>query len=98
MAALRDDFKLPVRREPEKEAASEASHPTFLGGAATSNGRGADSENGDDARTPPDHSRLSELKMQLISMLRVETQRFIWEQSAHKRRKLIGISSVLSGY
>ena len=30
MAALRDDFKLPVRREPEKEAASEASHPPFL--------------------------------------------------------------------
>jgi hypothetical protein len=115
MAALRDDFKLPVRREPEKEAASEASHPTFLGGAATSNGRGADSENGDDARTPPDHSRLSELKMQWISMLRVETRalflikghriaaisrcvRFIWEQSAHERRKWIGISSVLSGY
>jgi hypothetical protein len=77
MAALRDDFKLPVRREPEKEAASEASHPTFLGGAATSNGRGADSENGDDARTPPEQSRLSELKMQWISMLRVETPRVI---------------------
>ena len=98
-----------------RQAASEASHPTFLGGAATSNGRGADSENGDDARTPPDHSRLSELKMQWISMLRVETRalflikghriaaisrcvRFIWEQSAHERRKWIGISSVLSGY
>ena len=57
-----------------RQAASEASHPTFLGGAATSNGKGADSENGDDARTPPDHSRLSELKMQWISVLRVETR------------------------